>query len=313
MTSLPQIPSQRGGHEAEFHGTWYRGPHTNFLPSKAELQEPNAVEKFVLPGWLPESPFIDKTTPITAFGSCFAANISEILTQRGYNVFGRNLDLQAHIVRFGEGIVNSFAVRQQFEWALGEREFPENLWFGPNKEIAAVDSHIRAETLDILNSTEVFIITLGLSEIWYDKVTGDAFWRAIPASLFDESRHGFRLSTPAENYENLRAVVTLARKLNPSAKVVFTLSPIPLMATFRPISCLTANSVSKAILRVAIDRLMDDDYSNEKHVFYFPAYEIVTEMFPDSRMDDNRHIRQDVVEFAMRTFCSFYCVPEAAR
>jgi hypothetical protein len=115
MTSLPQIPFQRGSHKTEFHGSWYRGPHTNFLPSKAELQEPNAVEKFVLPGWLPEAPFIDKTTPITAFGSCFAANISEILTQRGYNVFGRNLDIQAHIVRFGEGIVNSFAVRQQFE------------------------------------------------------------------------------------------------------------------------------------------------------------------------------------------------------
>jgi hypothetical protein len=179
MTSLPSIGSRRGPHQAQFHGSWYRGEHTSLIPSKAELSKPNAAERFILSGWLPTAPFVDRRTAITAFGSCFAEHITRHLAERGYNVAGRDLNLDAHIIRFGEGIVNSFAVRQQFEWALGERDFPDNLWFGPNKEIAAVTPEIRAQTRDVVNATELFIITLGLSEIWYDKRSGDAFWRAI--------------------------------------------------------------------------------------------------------------------------------------
>jgi GSCFA family len=282
MTRLPDINFQRNTHQAQFHGSWYRGEHTNFLPAKAELLESDAVERFVLDGWLPTKPFISKKMPITAFGSCFAEHISSHLAKDGYNVFGKTLDLQAHIIRFGEGMVNSFAIRQQFEWALGEREFPEHLWFGPQKEIASLDPTIRKETYEIINATELFIITLGLSEIWYDKQSGDAFWRAIPSYVFDDRLHGFRLSDVTENYENLKAIIRLSRRLNPQARVVLTLSPIPLMATFRPISCPTANSVSKATLRVAIDQIMREHSGDEK-LFYFPAYEIVTGMFADPR------------------------------
>jgi GSCFA family len=305
--ALDLIKFERGGRQATFNGSWYRGAHTNFIPCKTELREPDAVDKYILAGWLPPKPFIDRQAPITAFGSCFAMHISDHLASAGYNVYGRHLGLDAHIIRFGEGMVNTFAIRQQFEWALREREFPENLWFGAHKEIAAVDPAIRAQTYEIMRATRVFIITLGLSEIWYDKTSGDAFWRAIPAHLFDERIHGFRLSTPAENYDNLAAILGLIRKLRADAKVIFTLSPIPLMATFRPVSCLTANSVSKATLRVAIDQLMRDR-PHDEGLHYFPSYEIVTELFTDPREDDNRHVRPELVAFVMETFRRHYCM-----
>ncbi|SIR27762.1 GSCFA family protein, partial [Rhizobium sp. RU35A] len=54
---------------------------------------------------------------------------------------------------------------------------------------------IQDATRQIIHATDVFIITLGLSEIWYDKRSGDALWRAVPADLFDEEIHGFRVST----------------------------------------------------------------------------------------------------------------------
>jgi hypothetical protein len=310
--AMDLIKFERGGHETTFNGSWYRGPNTNFIPCKAELHEPDAVEKYVLAGWLPAKPFIDRTVPITAFGSCFAMHISDYLLSAGYNVFGRNLGLDAHIIRFGEGMVNSFSIRQQFEWALEEREFPENLWFGAHKEIAAVDPAIRAQTYEIMRATRVFIITLGLSEIWFDKRTDDAFWRAIPAHLFDERIHGFRLSTVEENYSNLVEILRLIRKLCRDASVIFTLSPIPLMATFRPVSCLTANSVSKATLRVALDQLMRDKKDDES-LYYFPSYEIATEFFPDPRIDDNRHVRPEIVAFIMDTFRQHYCLEASKR
>src|SRR5664279_1131197 len=305
MDVLPIIESKRGDHVAQYHGSWYRGAHTNFIPSKKELAEGDPIERFVLPGWLPSAPFITKSTPLTAFGSCFAAEIAEYLSQRGYNIFGRNLNLYAHIIRFGEGMVNTFAIRQQFEWALGERDFSEMLWVGPNKEIASLDPAIRAETLEIIKATEVFVITLGLAEIWYDKVNGDVFWRALPTDVFDETRHGFRLSTVAENQDNLSNIVRCIRKLQPSAKVIFTLSPLPLMATFRPVSCLTANSVSKAILRVAVDEFMRAN-ADDANVFYFPSYEIVSEIFPDPRQEDNRHLKDYVIAAITSTFERHY-------
>src|SRR5205085_6394217 len=49
-------------------------------------------------------------------------------------------------------------------------------------------------------------------------------------------------------------------------------SPVPLMATFRDISCLPADTVSKAVLRVALDRLMD---AGHEGVYYWPSFEIV--------------------------------------
>ena len=126
MTELPDLLVSRDGHTSRFNGSWYRGESTNFIPSKSELRELDAIERFVLHGWLPTEPFIDKTTRITSFGSCFAQYLTEHLHAAGYNALGKHLDLHAHIIRFGEGMVNTFAICQQLEWALGRKEMPEN-------------------------------------------------------------------------------------------------------------------------------------------------------------------------------------------
>jgi hypothetical protein len=200
--------------------------------------------------------------------------------------------------------VNSFSIRQQFEWALTQRAFPQNLWFAADKEHAELDPSIRDDTRDIILATDVFIITLGLSEIWYDKPSGEAFWRAIPASMFDPELHGFRLTTVDENRDNIAATLDLIRAARPDASVILTLSPVPLMATFRPISCLTANAVSKAILRIALDQIMSE---RRERVFYYPAYEMVTAASFDAFDDDNRHPKAEVIARVMDCFERNYC------
>lgn len=305
MTRLTPLTVRTGSHEQTFHGTWYRGKGTRFIPSRPMLAEPGAVDRYVLDGWLPQAPLLTRTTPVTAFGSCFAHHITRWLSVNGFDVNGADLGLDTHIIRFGEGMVNTFAILEQFQWALENLSLEEGLWFGENKEIALPTEDVRLATRRIIERTEVFILTLGLSEIWVDKSSGRAFWRAVPAHLFDESRHAFRVSTVAENFDNLRETVDLIGRHVPGAKVVVTLSPIPLMATFRPVSCLTANSVSKAILRVAIDELMRSD---RKGLYYFPSYEIVKEMFVDPFQEDNRHLKPEVIDFVMSTFAAHYCV-----
>ena len=51
MTRLPDILIERNGHQAKFHGSWYRGPHTNFIPTKAEIEpSEETVDRFIMQG-----------------------------------------------------------------------------------------------------------------------------------------------------------------------------------------------------------------------------------------------------------------------
>ncbi|MEX5728233.1 hypothetical protein Ga0609869_001586 [Rhodovulum iodosum] len=300
-----QVYYEMSGATRRAHRSWYRGPHTNFHPVRDSLAEPDAFEKYVGHGWLPAEPFIGRQTYIAAFGSCFAAEVTKFLAREGYNVFGRNLRLDAHIVRSGEGIVNTAALRQQFEWALEGAGAASGQWHDKTGAELEVSQSVREETRRIFEETEVFILTLGLSEIWYDKQTGEPFWKAIPKDDFDSTRHGFRVLTVAENLENLQRVRALIRAHRPGAAIVLTLSPVPLAATFRPVSCITANAVSKASLRMAIDELMrahDDD----ERLFYFPSYEMITAFLPDPYENDLRHPTRAAVAQVMRAFQKAY-------
>jgi GSCFA family len=304
----------QGVTEQLVQATWYRGKHCNFNPTKADLLEPDAIERHITAGWLPPAPFVTRAHAVTAFGSCFAENITAYLAARGYRMLTdkRHADVNgSYVIRCAEGIVNTFAVRQQFEWALSGTNFNEQLWFDSTGELAPYNEQIRHDTAGIFNQTDVFIITLGLAEVWYSTITGEVFWRAVPADRFDPARHGFRLTTVAENVENLNAVRALIREHRPDAAIVFTLSPIPLHATFRPVSCVTANAVSKATLRVALDELMRT-HAGDERLFYFPAYEIVREGFADPYVDDNRHVKPHVLRAVAKTFERAYCVAEPA-
>jgi GSCFA family len=208
----------------------------------------------------------------------------------------------------GEGLVNVHAIAQQFEWALENIVPPLGLWHGYKCEEFGYDEDIRQKTRDVFLSTDFFILTLGLSEIWYDEQTGGIFWRAVPKEHYDESRHKFRVCSFAETTERLERIYALIRKHVPDAKVLFTLSPVPLAATFRPVSCLTANSTSKAILRAALDEFYRNhlDVLNQS-LFYFPSFEIVSELFFVRYEEDGRHPLPLIIDVIMHLFEAVYC------
>lgn len=176
--------------------------------------------------------------------------------------------------------------------------------------MAGYDEGVRKNTRWIFEQTDVFIITLGLSEVWFNKQSGEVFWRAIPVDRFDSDVHGFRVASVAENVENLTAIHELIRRHRPKAMIVFTLSPVPLAATFRPVSCITANAASKAILRAAIDEFMRN--REDPGLFYFPAYEIVMHYCESPFNEDNRHPRAAVIGTAMEAFEHAYCRADTA-
>jgi len=59
-----------------------------------------------------------------------------------------------------------------------------------------------------------------------------------------------------ETRSALEEIDSIRRQYLPKTKIVYTISPVRLRATFRPISALTANSASKAILRAGLDEFL---------------------------------------------------------
>ena len=287
-------------------GAWYRGENCNFNPLHEDLATAAMVADRVLRGWLPPEPLINPKTRVTAFGSCFARHICEWLNARDFNVLNRDAESSAHIVNMGDGLVNTFSILEQLRWAFDGEHYEGEYWHGPKAAILHDSEGARRDTRRILLDTDVFIITLGLSEIWCDKTTGGVFWRGVPSRLFDPERHAFRVVSFEENKRNIRSIHDLIRKHRPDAKVIFSVSPIPLAATFRPVSCITANSVSKALLRGAVDEV-HREVSGEGAMFYWPSYEIVLDVFDRPWMSDRRHVRKPVLNFVMTLFERSWC------
>ena len=295
----------QNGQKQRTSQSFYRGEHTNFLPTPEMLSEPHAIENHIIRGWNPASRMVSKGTPVVAFGSCFATNISTYLHKRGYTVLTKQ-ENKAYITKMGDGLVNTSAILQQFEWAWLNKTPVADLWHGFKAEEFGYDEAIRLETKELLDQAEVFIITLGLSEIWFDEPSGEVFWRAVPKARYDPGRHKFRVATHAETKSNLNAIYAIIRRFRPTAKVVFTVSPIPLTATFRQTSAHSANSVSKAVLRSAIDEVMREA-GDDDHLLYFPSYEIVMHNYRNQWGPDGKHVVQTVLRFNMALFEHYYC------
>jgi GSCFA family len=287
--------------------SFFRGATVNFNPYRRDFAAPEFLSRFVLKGWLPDNKPIDKTTNITAFGSCFAQNISKHLSEAGFKLT-KDTAPDIYVSYMGEGLVNVHALCQQFEWALENKKIPEGLWHGWTAEEYGVSEDIRLATQKAFLNTDFFIVTLGLSEVWYDEPTGEVFWRAVPVGRYEAARHRFRVCSHAETKERIEKIYALIRTHVPKAKVLFTLSPIPLAATFRDVSCLSANSVSKAILRAALDEFLREHSEDlNTRLLYFPSYEIVNELFHAKYMEDGRHPSGDIIGLIMKIFQAAYC------
>lgn len=296
-----------GGRRQTVTSGWYRGEHCNFGPTLHHLENWEGYRDYFLGGHVPDAPAITPATQITAFGSCFAVNIGNWLSRRNFRILNKDAASKAYVVQMGEGFVTSYSILQQFQWAFEGTTPAVDLWHGYDAKAFGYDEAVRAETLRLFNETDFFILTFGLSEVWYDKPTGEVFWRAIPRDRFDPERHGFRMVTPEENHANIKAIVDLIAKHRPEAKVLMTLSPIPLVATFRPVPCMSANAISKASLRLAIDRLMPEG-SLDGRAFYWPSYEIVMDGFLRKWEPDRRHVKRPILDFIMTLFEKAWCV-----
>jgi hypothetical protein len=254
----------------------------------------------IVRGHVPSQKLLKKSDKIMALGSCFANNLTKYLQSNGGRTTTYNLP---------SNLQNVFSIHDFFQWISTGWENGA-YWNEPTGGIFTPEETYTAYKED-MNQCKAFIITLGLSEIWKDKLTDQVLWRAVPKHVFDDDRHKFEISTVDDTIKTIQKIVNIIRDIQPEGTVIFTLSPVPLSATFTGKSCVTADSVSKAILRVALDSYMRN--KTDENVYYWPSYEMIKDI-PQHRNEtsygedipDHRHVNDRCVKKVIEKFMSLY-------
>lgn len=245
--------------------------------------------------------FADKI--ITA-GSCFAQHISNAMREAGYRWVNYEqgpdflLPEQLKLLNYGiysfrtGNIYTVRALRQWIGWAFEEgTPFSEEVWISdrsydpfrpaiePNgfsnalEVVASRRTTLRA-VRQAFEDADVFIFTLGLTEGWENINTSEIYPMApgTAAGLFDTNQHRFVNFSYPSIYADMEWIVNFLKNINPSLRLILTVSPVPLTATYSKQHVLNSTIYSKSTLR-AVAGDLSDKYHN---IDYFPSYEIIS-------------------------------------
>jgi hypothetical protein len=246
---------------------------------------------------------INPATKIASAGSCFAQRIAQALVARGYDYLiaepgprwlseqqRRDYNYGTYSARFGN-VYTARQLLQLLQRALGQFTPLEAVWrsasgryfdpfrpriqpagFASAQELHADCTHHLQAVRTLFTSLQVFIFTLGMTEAWQSRQDGAVFpvCPGCGAGAFEPHRHEFRNFRIAEVVEDLERFLALLATVNPTASVVLTVSPVPLVATMSGKHVLQATVYSKSVLRVAAETVTQA----YPHVEYFASYEM---------------------------------------
>jgi tetratricopeptide (TPR) repeat protein len=209
-----------------------------------------------------EEKFISKTTKFFTMGSCFARNLSRNLINSGY---------VSYHMEISEYINTTFANRVFVDW-LSDREIDDAI---RDRIVSLLPAGWSKENaLQVIKSSDVFILTLGVAPAFFDRATGDF---VLPRSTALNSRvlaekYRFRTTSVQENVDNVVYVLDFIRKISPRIKVVVTVSPVPLVASFEYESAVQADCLSKSTMRLVAHEVVNN--SNISNILYWPSFEV---------------------------------------
>ena len=271
---------------------------------------------------------INKSSKIFTIGSCFARNIERYLIGSGFHVVSNEFSQHINGDISIQNKYNSASIRQDLEIALAKPGLLENVFesfydldnayfslhFGGSGQIekrSLSDLKLLTkkyyDTVRKIVECDLVIITLGLVEVWYDKVANCFLNIAPPKSII--ARYPDRYEVRVQSYQDILSDLNkiyeiIEKHLIPNSKVLITVSPVPLHATFRTLDVLQANMYSKSVQRAAIDEFIKD----KDRVNYFPSYEIVNLADHNKAWisSDYRHVNADMVAHIMSNFLGKY-------
>jgi hypothetical protein len=143
----------------------------------------------------------------------------------------------------------------------------------PDRDSLLTRRRVLREAFSTIARARVIVLTLGLIEAWYD-TEHDLYLNVTPPQSLVQARprqFELRLLGYEENLAYLLQIYDLLRRFGHQAfRLVVTVSPVPLAATFTAEDVFVANMRSKCTLRTAADAFA----RRFANVDYFPSFEI---------------------------------------
>lgn len=279
---------------------------------------------------------LTRSTRVATAGSCFAQHIARTLRRSKFNylvadaVKGMPLEqvrrrgFGMYSARYGN-IYTARQLVQLFDRAYGEFKPTDRAWvradgrfvdpfrpqiepdgFGSAKEVEAATQQHLADVRRLFTELEVFVFTLGLTEGWRRRSDGAVFPLApgVAGGRFDHEVYEFVNFGVDEVLADLRGFAHRLRGVNEQAKIIVTVSPVPLIATYEDRHVLVSTVHSKSVLRAAAGAFEAETAG----VDYFPSYEIVTGTPSRGAYfePDLRSVTEAGVAHVMRVFLRHY-------
>lgn len=230
-------------------------------------------------------------------GSCFADNIGRRFvddkfraTVNPYGVMYNPASIMHTVKRWTEELVAA-----QSEASDSGSETSDF-----NSEASDSGSDVRQA---ISEAPQTAVFTLGTNHVYVLNETGEIVdnCRKRPQRLFTE-----RELSVDECADYLREAVTKLRQINPSVRIIITVSPIR-YAKYG----FHGSQLSKATLLLAADKLTKE----MDKVVYFPAYEIVNDELRDYRFyrEDMLHPTDQAVEYIWQRFGETFFSKQAVK
>ena len=272
---------------------------------------------------------------VATAGSCFAQHISRALVSRKFNYYiSESGPAERQFGVFSARYGNIYSVRQLLQlfnrayalfepfdcaWRRPDGRYADPFrpqvepggFADPEAVIAERTRHLEA-VRTMFENCNIFIFTLGLTEAWYSKRDGAVFPLApgVVASP-DHDDIIFHNFTFGEMLMDLESFVRKLRCVNPDVRILFTVSPVPLIATYERRHVLVSTIASKSTLRAVADELVRRDPG----IDYFPSYEMIAAHPSGGRhyTPDLRDVTEQGVRSVMEIFCRHYLSDGAVR
>jgi len=209
---------------------------------------------------------------IATAGSCFAQHLAKHLKSKGYNYlvteeahsiispsvaslynYGTysarygNIYTSRQLLQLAQRVNGTFVPKDdawEFEKTIVDPFRPAIQPGGfPDMEAMHADRQKHFDAVrDIFTKADVFIFTFGLTEAWRAVSDGAVFplCPGVNGGVFSKKKYEFVNFTVQDVVDDFVKFTKILRTYNPKVKIIMTVSPVPLIATARNESVITA-------------------------------------------------------------------------
>ena len=259
---------------------------------------------FFLPFRIQPFPFtISYHDKILLTGSCFSEEMGNKMSELKFDVLQNPNGILYDPVSIADSIFSYIENKTVTEKSLFELNGLWHSW----KHHSAFSGVNRTGVLNKINLSQskahrflkeatIVIITLGTAFNYQLKNNHDnvANCHKAPADLFTKNL------IPADKIiSDLSAAITALESFNPAVKIIFTISPVKHVK-----DGIIENNRSKSRLIETVHAVVGE----KENVFYFPSYELVTDVLRDYRFykRDLVHPDETAVSFVFEKFCESF-------